>query len=41
VVRRNADGKLDADCVQGKTAAESTLSKPVSTHSEEHQHEVQ
>jgi hypothetical protein len=41
VVRRNADGKLEADCIQGKTAAESALSNPVTTHSEEHQHEVQ
>jgi hypothetical protein len=41
VVRRNADGKLDADCVQGKSAAEATLGKSVTTHSEEHQHEVQ
>jgi hypothetical protein len=41
VVRRNADGKLDADCVQGKTAAASALNNQLSTHSEEHQHEVQ
>ncbi len=41
VVRRGADGKLDADCVQGKSAAETTLNSPVTTHSEEHQHEVQ
>jgi hypothetical protein len=41
VVRRNADGKLEADCVQGKTAAEAALSNPVTTHSEEHQHDVQ
>jgi hypothetical protein len=41
VVRRGADGKLDADCIQGKTAAEATLHKPVTAHSEEHQHEVQ
>jgi hypothetical protein len=41
VVRRNADGKLDADCVQGKTAAETAMTTQVSTHSEEHQHEVQ
>jgi hypothetical protein len=41
VVHRNADGKLEQDCINGKTAAESTLSNPVSTHSKEHQHEVQ
>jgi hypothetical protein len=41
VVRRNADGKLEADCVQGKNAAESALNNPVTTHSEEHQHDVQ
>jgi hypothetical protein len=41
VVRRTADGKLEADCIQGKTAAEAALSNPVTTHSEEHQHEVQ
>ena len=41
VVRRGADGKLEADCVHGKTAAASTLNNPVSTHSKEHQHEVQ
>jgi hypothetical protein len=41
VVRRTADGKLAADCIQGKSAAEATLGKPVTTHSEEHQHEVE
>jgi hypothetical protein len=41
VVRRNADGKLEQDCIDGKTAAESALNNPVITHSEEHQHEVQ
>jgi hypothetical protein len=41
VMRRGADGKLEFDCVQGKTAAESALTNPVTTHSEEHQHEVQ
>jgi hypothetical protein len=41
VVRRNADGKLEQDCIDGKTAAESALTNPVTTHSEEHQHEVQ
>jgi hypothetical protein len=41
VVRRNADGKLEADCIQGKTAAEAALNNPVTTHSEEHQHDVQ
>jgi hypothetical protein len=41
VVRRNADGKLEQDCINGKSAAESALTNPVTTHSEEHQHEVQ
>jgi hypothetical protein len=41
VMRRNADGKLEADCIQGKTAAEAALNNPVTTHSEEHQHDVQ
>lgn len=41
VMRRKVDGKLERDCVQGKTAAESALTNPVTTHSEEHQHEVQ
>jgi hypothetical protein len=41
VVRRNADGKLEQDCIDGKAAAEAALTNPVSTHSEEHQHEVQ
>jgi hypothetical protein len=41
VVRRNADGKLEADCVQGKNAADAALNNPVTTHSEEHQHDVQ
>jgi hypothetical protein len=41
VMRRNADGKLELDCINGKTAAESALTNPVTTHSEEHQHEVQ
>ena len=41
VMRRTADGKLEADCIHGKTAAEHALSHPVTTHSKEHQHEVQ
>jgi hypothetical protein len=41
VVHRTADGKLEADCIHGKTAAESALTHPVTKHSEEHQHEVQ
>ncbi len=42
VVRRGADGKLERDCVQGKAAAEASLGNPVTTtHSEEHEHEVQ
>ncbi|QOY94168.1 hypothetical protein IM543_22205 [Massilia sp. UMI-21] len=41
VVHRTADGKLERECVHGKSAAESNLSSPVSTQSKEHQHEVQ
>ena len=41
VVRRAADGTLEADCIQGKSAAEAALSHPVSTHSKEHQNELQ
>ena len=41
VVHRTADGKLEADCIHGKTAAETALTNPVTKHSEEHQHEVQ
>lgn len=41
VVRRNADGKLEQDCIDGKTAAEAALTNPVTTQSKEHQHEVQ
>jgi hypothetical protein len=40
-MRRGADGKLELDCVQGKNAAETALNNPVTTHSEEHQHDVQ
>ncbi|MFC5513520.1 post-PEP-CTERM-1 domain-containing protein [Massilia jejuensis] len=41
VMRRNADGKLEFDCVHGSHAAETALNSPVSTHSKEQQHEVQ
>jgi hypothetical protein len=41
VVHRTADGTLEADCIHGKTAAETALTNPVTKHSEEHQHEVQ
>ena len=41
VVHRTADGKLEADCIHGKTAAETALTNPATKHSEEHQHEVQ
>jgi hypothetical protein len=43
VMRRNADGTLEADCVHGKTAAESTMNQPVTTHShsKEQKNEVQ
>ena len=41
VVRRTADGKLEAECTHGAHAAEAALSTPVSTHAKEHQNEVQ
>lgn len=41
VVHRGADGKLEADCVHGKSAAESALTNSLTTHSKEHQHEVE
>lgn len=41
VVRRTADGKLEAECAHGAHAAETALSTPVSTHAKEHQNEVQ
>jgi len=41
VVHRGADGKLEADCIHGKSAAEAALTTPVTKHSEEHKHEVQ
>ena len=41
VVHRTADGKLEADCVHGKTAAESALTNTLTTQSKEHQHEIQ
>jgi hypothetical protein len=41
VVRRTPDGKLEAECVHGKSAAEHTLNHPVTTQSKEHQNEVQ
>jgi hypothetical protein len=41
VMHRTADGKLEVDCVHGKTAAETALTNPVSTHAKEHQHDVE
>jgi hypothetical protein len=41
VMTKDADGKLVLQCVTGATAAKETLSNPVTTHSKEHQHEVQ
>ncbi|MGZ5201429.1 MAG: post-PEP-CTERM-1 domain-containing protein [Telluria sp.] len=41
VMHRTADGKLELDCIQGKTAAESALNTPVTTTSGERQHEIQ
>lgn len=41
VVRRTADGKLEAECAHGSHAAHSALSTPVSTNAKEHQNEVQ
>lgn len=41
VVRRSVDGKLEAECIHGKHAAESTLGKTVSTLAKEQQNEVE
>lgn len=41
VVRRTADGKLEAECTHGAHAAETSLSTPVSTNVQESQNEVQ
>lgn len=41
VMRRTADGKLEADCVHGKSAAEHALNHPVTMQSKEHQNEVE
>jgi hypothetical protein len=41
VMHRTADGKLEADCIHGKTAAEAALTTATTTHAKEHQHEVQ
>ncbi|MFC5462789.1 post-PEP-CTERM-1 domain-containing protein [Massilia niabensis] len=41
VMHRTADGKLEVNCIHGKSAAESALNTAVTTHSKEHQHEVQ
>jgi hypothetical protein len=41
VVRRNAAGELEQDCVTGASAAVSTMSTPVTTQAKEHQNEVQ
>ena len=41
VVRRNAQGGLEHDCVTGHDAEAKTLSTPVTTQSKEHQNEVQ
>jgi hypothetical protein len=41
VVTRDANGQLALDCVTGATAAAETTTKPVTTVSKEHQHEVQ
>lgn len=41
VVRRTADGKLEAECAHGSHAAHTALSTPVSTPAKEHQNEVQ
>ena len=41
VVRRNANGDIELDCVTGATAAANALTTPVTTQSKEHQHEVQ
>lgn len=41
VVRRNAAGELEQDCVTGASAAVGTMSTPVTTQSKEQQNEVQ
>ena len=41
VVRRTPDGKLEAECIHGKSAAEHASNHPVTTQSKEHQNEVQ
>ena len=41
VVRRNAAGELEVDCVKGATAAVNAMSTPVTTQSKEQQNEVQ
>jgi hypothetical protein len=41
VMRRTADGKLEADCIHGKTAAEHALHHAVTSPSKEHQHETE
>ena len=41
VVRRNARGGLEHDCVIGEHDAAKTLSSPVTTQSKQHQNEIQ
>lgn len=41
VVHRGAEGKLEADCIHGKSAAHAALHTPATTTTKEHQHEVQ
>ena len=41
VVRRNAAGELEVDCVKGATAAVKAMSTPVTTQSKEQQNEVE
>lgn len=43
VMTRDADGKLVLQCVRGKSAVDAAVnqSAPVSTHTEEHQHDSQ
>lgn len=41
VMTRDAAGELVLQCVTGASAAKTTMSTPATTHSKEHQHEIQ
>lgn len=40
VASRNADGKLDMQCVQGEEAAKAALERPANATRQEHTHEI-